>query len=115
MEYSTGEKHRLAIARGLFHNPRIIFMDEPIRSLDPNASFNLRKLIKDILVGKLKKTIFFTTHQTKEAEELADYIGIMNKGKIKAFGTLSELKRQFTQTDITLERIFIKVTNEKKD
>jgi len=115
MEYSTGTKHRLAIARGLLHDPKIIFMDEPTRSLDPNASFNLRKLIKETLVGKLKKTVFFTTHQTKEAEELADYIAIMDKGEIKIFGTLAELKSRFNQTDITLEKIFIKLTNEKKD
>jgi ABC-2 type transport system ATP-binding protein len=115
MEYSTGEKHRLAIARGLLHNPQIIFMDEPTKSLDPNASFNLRNLIREVLVDKLKRTVFLTTHQTKEAEELADYLAIMDEGKIKTFGTLAELKSRYNQPDITLEQIFIKLTNEKKD
>ncbi|MGE5197934.1 MAG: ABC transporter ATP-binding protein [Deltaproteobacteria bacterium] len=104
-EYSTGARHKLALARSLIHDPEIIFMDEPTKSLDPTAAIHLRNVIKD-LATKHKKTIFLTTHNTKEAESLADTIAIMHKGKIRFCGGLDA----FAPKD--LEEVFAKLTNE---
>lgn len=104
-EYSTGMKQRLALARSLLHDAKLIFMDEPTRSLDPNASLKLREFIR-------KKTVFFTTHQIQEAQSLADRIAILDKGKIKACGTLKELQCRFGLPDVSLEKIFQKITSE---
>ena len=91
-EYSTGNKQKLALARCLLSNSEIIFMDEPTKSLDPGVASRLKKFIKEVLVEKAKKTVFFSTHMIQEAEELADRIAIMDKGLIKACGSLNELK-----------------------
>ena len=91
--YSTGMKHRMAIARGLLNDPDILFLDEPTRSLDPYAAHKLRKFIKEDLVKEQRKTVFLSTHHLEEAEQLCDKIAIIDKARIKAFGTLSELRK----------------------
>ena len=90
--YSTGMKHRMAIARGLLNDPDILFMDEPTRSLDPYAAQKLRDFIKEDLVREQRKTVFLSTHNLEEAEKLCDQIAIIDKAMIKACGTLSELR-----------------------
>jgi ABC-2 type transport system ATP-binding protein len=94
-DYSTGMRQKLAIARGLLTNPEILFLDEPTRSLDPMAAENLRKFIKERIIGEKKKTVIFTTHNLQEAEVLCDRIAIIHKGEIKTCGTLEEIKRVF--------------------
>lgn len=91
-DYSTGMKQRLAIARGLITDPRILLMDEPTKSLDPSAALNLRTFIKEKIVGKDKKTVFLATHNLSEAEELCHRIAIIDHGKVKACGTLEEIR-----------------------
>jgi len=85
-EYSTGIKQRLSIARSLLHDPQVLFMDEPTKSLDPLAAQKLRKFIKEKLVCRQAKTILFSTHNLEEAVYLADRLAIMHKGRIKACG-----------------------------
>ena len=103
--YSTGMKQRMAIARGLLNDPGILFMDEPTKSLDPDAAQNLREFIKDRLVKDREKTVFLSTHHLGEAEQLCDRIAIINKGKIKAYGTLSELRDMIGKRDIYVIKI----------
>ena len=109
--YSTGAKHRLALARSFLTDAKIIFMDEPTRSLDPMARIHLRELIR-----KLKKdhgmTFFVTTHDTVEAELLADRIAILDHGILKACGTLQELQVQIPTTSGSLEEIFRSLTSD---
>lgn len=105
-EYSTGTKQRLAIARGLLHDPGIIFMDEPTKSLDPIAADNLRKFIKEKLVGEQKKTVFFATHNLKEAHELCSRLALMDKGEVKASGTVAQLRQQTGNPGSSIEEIF---------
>jgi ABC-2 type transport system ATP-binding protein len=97
--YSTGMKQRLSIARGLLHDPPILFMDEPTKSLDPTATCRLHRLIKEDLVGRQGKTVLLTTHRLEEAEELCDRVAIMDKGRIRACGTLAELKARVERRD----------------
>lgn len=111
-EYSTGMRQRLALARVLLHDASIIFMDEPTRSLDPNAQNALHQLIREHF-HDTKRTFFFTTHDTHEAERLADRIGILDRGKILACGTLEDLRTQYGCVRGSLESIFKLLTYSK--
>jgi ABC-2 type transport system ATP-binding protein len=92
-DYSSGMKQRLAIARALLHNPPILLMDEPTRSLDPSASLSLRALIRDELKGRDGKTILLATHNLREAEALCDRIAILVEGTVRQVGTIAEVRR----------------------
>lgn len=88
---SGGWQRRLSIAMALISEPQILFLDEPTLGLDVIARRELWKLITN-LNGKI--TIILTTHYLEEAESLADRVGIMSKGKLKALGTPDELKKE---------------------
>jgi ABC-2 type transport system ATP-binding protein len=91
-EYSTGMKQKLAIARGLLHQPRILFMDEPTKGLDPISAQTLLALIRQRVAGFLGSTIILTTHILRDVEQLCDRMAIMHKGKIIACGSVAELR-----------------------
>ncbi len=93
MSYSSGMKQRLSIARALLHNPPILFMDEPTKSLDPESAMNLRNFIKKELNEKDKKTILLATHNLKEAEDLCHRIAIMAEGRIKEIGPVEQIRK----------------------
>ena len=105
-EYSTGVRQRLGIARSLLREPEVLFMDEPTKNLDPLMTTSFRRFIKEELVVKHKKTVFFTTHQLNEAEIMADRIAILDKGIIKRVGSLDELKKDTGLKDGTIEEMF---------
>ena len=106
-QYSAGARQRLGIARSLLKEPEILFMDEPTKSLDPLMTVSFRKFIKEELVVKHKKTVFFTTHQLNEAEIMADRLAILHKGETKAIGALAELKKGINQKEaVTIEDVF---------
>ncbi|MEW5760922.1 MAG: ATP-binding cassette domain-containing protein [Candidatus Thermoplasmatota archaeon] len=88
--FSGGMKQRLNILIGLIHEPKIVFLDEPTRGLDPQARHKIWELIKEL--KKEGKTIFLTTHYMEEADALCDRIAIIDKGKIIAEGSPSKLK-----------------------
>lgn len=107
LEYSTGMKQRLAIARSLLNDPAVLLMDEPTRQLDPIAAEDLRQLIKKRLVEQQRKTILFCTHNLSEAASLGSRIAIMDKGRLKASGTLDELiKNAHLSPGVSLEDVF---------
>jgi ABC-2 type transport system ATP-binding protein len=91
-DYSTGMRQRLAIARSLLHRPRLLFLDEPTRSLDPLATQRLQELIGR-LNGEAGVTIFLITHDLAEAEKLCQRLAVMHQGRIQAVGTPAELRR----------------------
>jgi ABC-2 type transport system ATP-binding protein len=92
-DYSSGMKQRLAIARALLHDPPVLLMDEPTRSLDPAASLALRTMINDELNGRDGKTILLATHNLREAEVLCDRIAILVQGTVRQVGTVAEVRR----------------------
>jgi len=91
--YSSGMKQRMAIARSLLHDPPILLMDEPTRSLDPAASLALRAFIKDELQAKNGKTILIASHNLLEIQTLADRLAILIRGRIRQQGTVAEVRR----------------------
>lgn len=105
---SGGLQRRLSIAMALISNPKIIFLDEPTLGLDVRSRRDLWNAIQ-ALKGKI--TIVLTTHYLDEVEALADRVGIMHRGSIRALGTVEELKQQTGQA--TLENIFLAITEEE--
>ncbi len=91
-DYSTGMRHRLAIARALLTDPGIVLFDEPTRSLDPPGAEAIRRWIKAFVKRDQVSTVLFATHDLTEAESLAGRIAILHGGRIKACGTPAELK-----------------------
>jgi len=92
MTYSSGMKQRMAVARALLHDPPVIFMDEPTRSLDPQAARHLRTLVEDTLCRQEGKTILLATHNLAEAEEICSRIAIIHKARVRRMGTLAEVR-----------------------
>src|SRR6266487_3733785 len=88
--YSRGMRQRLHVARGLLHDPPVIFLDEPTIGLDPVGARELRATIRSLADGG--KTVLLTTHYMFEADELCDRIAVINKGLIVAEGTPRDLK-----------------------
>jgi ABC-2 type transport system ATP-binding protein len=105
--FSGGMKRRLEVARGLLHNPKILFLDEPTLGLDPQTRNHIWNYIRDINKTE-NMTVFFTTHYMEEAEQIADEVAVIDHGKIIARGTPNELKEK-TKTD-TLEKAFLNLT-----
>ncbi len=89
--FSGGMKRRLEVARGLIHNPKVLFLDEPTLGLDPQSRANLWEFIIE-LPKKNGVTIFMTTHYMEEAE-VCNQISIIDHGKIIATGSPDELKK----------------------
>ncbi|MBY9005627.1 MAG: ATP-binding cassette domain-containing protein [Candidatus Lokiarchaeota archaeon] len=101
--YSGGMKRRLEIARGLIHEPKVLFLDEPTLGLDPQTRRKIWEKIKELNKGNSNITILITTHYMEEADELADRICIMDHGKIIALDTSKNLKRQLSGDIIDIE------------
>ena len=88
--YSSGMKQRLLIARALVNKPRVLFMDEPTRGLDPTSARELRTLVAEL--AKEGTTVFLTTHYMEEADELCHRVAFLSQGRIVALDTPRELK-----------------------
>jgi ABC-2 type transport system ATP-binding protein len=116
--YSGGMRRRLDIAMSLVGNSQLIFLDEPTAGLDPEARIEVWKIVKEL--SGSGTTVFLTTQYLEEAEQLADRIAILHKGKIIVSGTLPELKKLFPPAQVeyiekqpTLEEIFLTIINNK--
>ncbi len=89
--WSRGMKQKVAIARVLLHRPKLIFLDEPTAGLDPVAAAALRVDLRT-LVQREGVTVFLTTHNLTEAEQICAQVGIIRTGKLLAFGAPAELR-----------------------
>ena len=97
---SGGQKRRVDVARALLHKPKILILDEPTTGLDPEA----RKMLWNVVTSLRKNenmTVFLTTHYMEEAAD-ADYVVILDSGKIAAKGTPLELKNEYTGDFVTV-------------
>ena len=102
--YSRGMKQRLHIARGLLHDPPVVFLDEPTIGLDPVGARELRATIASL--AEAGKTILLTTHYMFEADALCDRIAVINRGEIVAQGTPADLKRDVAQGTVVEVEVF---------
>ncbi len=85
--FSTGMSHRLGLARAILHQPSVLLLDEPTRSLDPLAAADFRRLVKDDLVRRNGTTLLFASHTLSEVEEIADRVLVLEHGRVAAFDT----------------------------
>lgn len=90
--FSTGTKQRFAIARGMLSDPKVLFLDEPTRALDPIAADELRNYIASHVVGRLGYTALLATHTLSEAEAICHRIAIIRAGRLVEMGTMDELR-----------------------
>lgn len=97
---SGGQRRRIDVARALLHSPEILILDEPTTGLDPQTRKHLWDVVND-LRGKTGMTVFLTTHYMEEAAD-ADYVVILDAGKIAAEGTPLELKNRYAGDYLTV-------------
>jgi ABC-2 type transport system ATP-binding protein len=106
--FSRGMKQKTALAGALIHDPRLLILDEPLTGLDAAAA----RQVKDVLGERIRQgaTVILTTHILEVAERLADRIGIIQRGRLIAEGTLEELRGRAGERDATLEDLFLELT-----
>ncbi len=92
-EFSKGMKMRLNLCRALLHDPELLFLDEPTAGQDPSRARMMRRLIQSL--KSRGKTVFLTTHNMAEAQEICDRVAFLSGGEIAAQGTPTELRRCF--------------------
>ncbi len=96
---------RLEIVTAMIHRPRVLFLDEPTVGLDPVARHGVWRQIHE-LVSETGTTVVLTTHFMDEADSLCDRIAIMNAGKVRALGSVDELKAGMNNPGATLDDVF---------
>ncbi len=89
---STGSIHRLGLARAMLHQPSVLLLDEPTRSLDPLAAAEFRRFLLQQIVAERGTTVLFASHTLAEVEQLAGRIAVLDKGRMLICGTPSAVK-----------------------
>ena len=107
---SKGMAQKVQLLSAIAHEPELVILDEPFSGLDPVNQQALERLIRD-LAGR-GATVIFSTHVMTEAEKLCDRIGIIHSGKVRAEGTLEELRARYAQP--SLEEIFVQVSGDAR-
>jgi ABC-2 type transport system ATP-binding protein len=107
--YSHGMRQRLAFAAALLHRPAALVLDEPMVSLDPRSM----RMVKDLLRQQAAEgaIVLMSTHTLAMAEEMADRIAIMNRGRLRFLGSVSELQQMLSAERSSLEDLFLRLTN----
>lgn len=109
--YSHGMRQKLIISSAFVHKPEVIIVDEPMVGLDPKAARILKDLFREYT--QRGNTIMMSTHTLEVAESLCDRIAIIQAGKIRAIGTMDDLRREATSGTAGLEEIFLRLTGEQ--
>jgi ABC-2 type transport system ATP-binding protein len=104
--YSHGMKQKIVLMAALLPDPRVMVLDEPLVGLDPRSAHHLKEMMRAHC--DRGGTLFFSTHVMEVAEKLCDRIGIIDKGRLIACGTMEELKR--LNAEQSLEKIFLDLT-----
>lgn len=108
---SSGQMTRLTLAKAFLTEPKILFLDEPTASLDPDIAEKIRALLKEERRSS-GLSILYTSHNMREMEEMSDRIIFLQRGKIVAEGTAQEIVTRFGQGD--LEEVFLKLARESR-
>jgi len=110
VDYSQGMRKKTALAAALIHNPRVLFLDEPLNGIDPVSG----RVVTDLLRRMAQKgvTMFFTSHVLDVAERLCDEVAIIDRGRLVAQGTLEQIRAQReVGQDASLEDVFLKLVS----
>lgn len=99
-QYSTGEKQRMAIARGLLARPKVLLMDEPTKGVDPVGAAEIVELIQGPVLRLWNPTILVTSHNLFEIERLCDRVALMHRGRLAAVGAIDELRASVRRVDV---------------
>ena len=110
--YSHGMKQRLVICAALIHQPRILIVDEPMVGMDPKGARTIKDLFRSL--SQNGTTIFLSTHSISVAEEICHRIGIIQRGRLIASGTMSELHERASGCHANLESVFLELTREQE-
>ncbi len=111
--YSHGMQQKIVLIGALVTDPQLIVLDEPMVGLDPKSSYNLKELMKKrVSEGK---TVFFSTHVLEVAEKFCDRVAIISHGKLIAEGSLAQLRENLAEGDMSLEQIFLELTDEDNE
>ena len=97
---SRGMKQRLMFARAILHQPKLLFLDEPTANLDPATSADVHALIREM--NRQGTTIFLTTHNMEEAQELCDHVAFLNEGHLVEEGTPQALRLKYAEDSVEL-------------
>jgi len=100
-KFSKGMLQRVGLAQAILHDPKLVFLDEPMSGLDPSGRREVRDLIQQL--RHEGKTVFFSTHILSDAEALCDRVGIINQGELRGVGSVADLT---SQTQGKIEIIF---------
>lgn len=104
---SHGTRQRLAIASALLHEPKVFIIDEPMVGLDPLHARVVKEELKKL--SRSGTTVLMSTHLLNVAEEVADRIGILNRGRLVFIGTLAELRANRGDAGLSLEELFLQM------
>ncbi|NKB82691.1 MAG: ATP-binding cassette domain-containing protein [Nitrospirales bacterium] len=107
---STGQMTRLTLAKAVMTEPRVLFLDEPTASLDPDIAYKIKAFLKEYR-NTSGLSMMYTSHNMQEMEEMSDRIIFLQRGKIVAVGTVEEIVERFGQR--TLEDVFLKLAREE--
>ncbi len=102
-------KQKLIISGALIHKPRVIIVDEPLVGLDPKGARQVKQLFQDLCENGT--TVFMSTHSMGVAETMCHRVGIIQKGKMIALGTVDQLRSQAEHQHGDLESVFLKLTD----
>jgi ABC-2 type transport system ATP-binding protein len=109
---SSGQMTRLTLAKAFLTEPKILFLDEPTASLDPDIAEKIRELLKEERRSS-GLSILYTSHNMREMEEMSDRIIFLQRGKIVAEGTAQQIVTRFGQAD--LEEVFLKLARDSRN
>lgn len=110
---SSGTVQRLSLARALIHQPSVLLLDEPTRSLDAIAAMEFRRFLKKEIVQRGGTSLLFASHTLPEVELLADRVAVIDRGRLLACDTPAVLKKRTASS--TLEDVFLRLTGRSHD
>jgi ABC-2 type transport system ATP-binding protein len=100
--YSKGMRQRLSLARAMAHNPDVLILDEPTAGVDPTGQIEIRKILQ-VIAHVEKKTVLLSSHNLDEVQRICNRIALIDRGEIKLYGKLEELRQRMGRSGIVIE------------
>jgi len=100
--YSKGMRQRLSLARAMVHDPEVLILDEPTAGVDPSGQIEIRKILLDI-ARREKKTVLLSSHNLDEVQRICNRIALIDRGEIKLYGELEDLRQKMGRSGIIIE------------